>query len=301
MLINIYRVIKTGLQGFWRNRWVSQATVAVMIITLFVVTSLLTINALTDNLLAQLEEKIDVTVYFKSDTPEEEIKQVQQNINSLPEVKKTKYLSRHQALQQFKERHESDSLILESLQELNQNPLTASINIKAESPSQFSSIVDFIQRNYESLVDDITYQESETIIARVDQFTSSIQKGGLLLSLGLVLVVVLVTYNTIRLSIHSLRSRITIMRLVGAPNWFIRGPFLIQGLLYGLLATIACSLLFYSACWVWGPQASNYFLGFDLLNYAQENLLLLILVQLTLGIGLGVISSWIAVRKYLNV
>lgn len=197
---------------------------ACMIITLFVVVSLFVVNALTDQLLTKLEQKIDITVYFKKDTPEKEAQKIKENVASLPEVKSTQYLSRNKALEKFKQRHQSDSLILESLKELEKNPLTASLNVQAKDSSEFKTIVDFIKRNYESLIDEVNYQESENMIARVNKFSSNIEKAGLILSIGLIIVVILVTYNTIRLSIYSLRDRITIMMLVGAPNWFIRGP-----------------------------------------------------------------------------
>lgn len=301
MLINILRVIKSGLLGFWRNRWVSQATIAVMVITLFVAVSLLIMNALTGELLASLEKKIDVTVYFKPDTSEKEIQSIKENLLALPEVKSVTYLSRHQALKEFKKRHQDDPLILESLTELDKNPLTASLNIRAVNTSKFASIADFVQRNYESLIDDMNYQESKDVINRISQFTTSAKKGGLFLSLGLMLVVVLVTFNTVRLTIYSLRDRIAIMRLVGAPNWFIRGPFLVEGVLYGVIATIVATLVIWGAASLWGSRFSSYLLGFNILSYFSQNLATIIVIELILGIGLGVLSSWIAVRKYLRI
>lgn len=300
MLINLYRIAKTGLQGFWRNKWVSQAAVAVMVVTLFVASSLFVLNGLTDQLLANLEEKVDITVYFKADTPESEIKKIQKNLGSRSEVATTSYTSKHQALQKFKKRHGEDSLILQSLDELEQNPLTASLSIKANDPSQFASLAQFTRRNYESLIDEISFQESEGVIERVNSFTNNIKTAGLVLSITLILIVILVTYNTIRLSIYSLKDRITIMRLVGAPNWFTRGPFLTQGLLYGIVATLVSTALILGLAWLWGESATQYFLGFNLLQYVRSNIATLILAQILLGSFLGVTSSWFAVRKYLN-
>lgn len=301
MLINIYRIVKTGMQGFWRNKWVSQAAVAVMVVTLFIASSLFVLNGLTNQLIGNLEQKVDITVYFNSDTPEAEIKKIQQNLNSRSEVATTSYISKHEALQNFKERHDEDSLILQSLQELEQNPLTASLNIKANDPSQFASLADFTRRNYESLIDEISFQESEGVIERVNEFTNNVKTAGLVLSIILILIVILVTYNTIRLSIYSLKDKITIMRLVGAPNWFTRGPFLTQGLLYGVVATLISTALILGVAWLWGENATQYFLGFNLLKYVRSNLMVLILAQLVLGSILGTLSSWFAVRKYLKI
>lgn len=301
MFINLYRIVKTGMQGFWRNKWVSQAAVAVMVVTLFIASSLFVLNGLTDQLLANLEQKIDITVYFKTNTPKSEIKKIQKNLNSRPEVTTTTYVSRHEALQEFKERHNKDSLILQSLNKLDQNPLTASLNIKANDPSQFASLADFTKRNYESLIDEISFQESEGVIDQVNRFTNNIKTGGLVLSAILILIVILVTYNTIRLSIYSLKDKITIMRLVGAPNWFTRGPFLTQGLLYGVVATLISTALILGLAWLWGENATQYFLGFDLLEYVRSNIAVLILAQLTLGSILGTLSSWFAIKKYLKI
>jgi cell division transport system permease protein len=123
---------------------------------------------------------------------------------------------------------------------------------------------------------------------------------GLILSLGLAIIVFLVTFNAIRLAIYSSREEINVMKLVGAGNWFIRGPFIVEGLMYGIISTIITVILLYPAFYFTSSKISNFLPTGDLFSYFKENAIVLFFILLAISLVLGVFSSFIAVRKYLK-
>jgi len=233
---NLTRILKTGWQSFVRNRWLSTATVAVMMLALLVVGCLALFNVMTQAVVENLESRVDVSVYFNRDVEEAKILGVRQELVNLPEVKSVDYISQEEALKRFKERHEENDVLMQSIEELDQNPLEASLNIKANYASQYETIANYFnEERLKSLIDKINYKQNKDIIDRLTRLTGNIQKGGWAISLALGLLAVLVSFNTVRLTMYSWRDEISVMRLVGASNWFIRGPFVMEGIIYGLV------------------------------------------------------------------
>jgi cell division transport system permease protein len=129
--LDLQRIVREGLINFWRNKLVSFSTVVVMTMALLVMSSLLFMNAVLDFSLVQLEDRVDVNVYFFPDAPADEVLALKERIEIIPEVRDVNYVSREQALLDFQTRHEDDYLIKRSLDELGDNPLGASLNIRA--------------------------------------------------------------------------------------------------------------------------------------------------------------------------
>jgi cell division transport system permease protein len=302
MLIPFFRVLKTGLADFWRNKWVSQATVGVMIITLFVIVAFFMLGGAMNNIVDNLKARMDISVYFKIDTDESSILEIKENLEKLDQITAITYTSRSEALESFKERHQGDPLILQSLEEIGSNPLTASLNVQAQEPSSdFPFINQYLDKNYSALIDNINYQENKEIIARISNFSDNAKKVGIVLSLILIVIVILVTFNTIRLTIYSVRNEIGIMRLVGASNTYIRGPFLIEGVIYGIIATIISTTVAWGVFNLANEKLSAMMLDFDIYSYFMTNIWYIIGLQLAVGAILGILGSYIAIRKYLKV
>jgi cell division transport system permease protein len=135
--IKLKRIIVSGCRNFKRSGFTSVASILVMTITLFVVTSLIFIQAALNSSLNDIKEKVDVTVYFVSNTPESSIQNIEGALKNLPEVRDVTYTSQDEALTKFKEKHSNDYLTLQALDELDSNPLGASLNVKAQDPSQY--------------------------------------------------------------------------------------------------------------------------------------------------------------------
>ncbi len=217
-------------------------------------------------------------------------------------INEYKYISKEEALSQFKEKHQNDPLILESLEELGDNPLQAILNIKAAKAGSYKDVTEFLEKGkYKDLIDKVNYRQNEAIISKVFDVSDAIKLGGMAVGIVLALIAVLVAFNTIRLAIYSSRDEITVMKLVGASNWFVRGPFLLQGILSGIFAAIINLLIFFGITWKLAPQLDVYLPGSELFSYYYIHIFEIFLVLLGIGVFLGVVSSFIAVRRYLKV
>ena len=272
-----------------------------MTLTLLVFIGLILFSVLTTNTINLLKEKIDISVYFKNETSEDNVLKIKRSLESLNEVKIIEYISRDEALKVFKERHKDDATISEAINILETNPLSASLNIKAKDPKDYPVITAYL--NNESLkeqVEQVSYNQNQVVIDRLAAIVDTVQKSGMVLILILSLVAILVSLNAIMLAIHSTREEISIMRLVGATNMFIRGPYIVQGVFYGLIAGILSIVLIAPLIYFSAPYIKMVMPEVNMWSYLLNNLLLFTLYQIAFGIILGTVSSAIAVRKYLK-
>jgi cell division transport system permease protein len=295
------RITKMGLVNFWRNRWVSLATVLVMALAIFTIGSLIFLNVLLTSSLGRLQDKVDVTVYFKLDAAQDEMTTLQRAIGELGEVRAVAFVSREEALARFRERHRNNALITQSLEELDENPLEASLNVKAKDPAQYASIARFLEAGaFASVVDKIDYHQNRVVIDRLSAVLAASRQLGAGISFALAAIAVLVAFNTIRLAIFTSREEISVMRLVGATNRYVRGPFIVEGMLHGLIAALISLVLFYPLTLWLGPKAERFFGGPNLFAYYGAHIIELAAVLLGIGVLLGALSSMFAVRRYLR-
>ncbi|MBI5742403.1 MAG: ABC transporter permease [Candidatus Niyogibacteria bacterium] len=296
------RILRNGVISFWRNGWVSFATVLVMVLALFTMGTLLFANVLLSSALTRLEEKVDISVYLKTDAPEDDIQMMVKSLTALPQVKEVEYVSRDEALAKFKERHSGNELIARSLEELGANPLGASVNIRATDPSQYEGIAKFLSGSvFSRIIDKVNYFQNQLVITRLTGILTASRNIGLGATLVLALIALLVTFNTIRLAIYTNREEIAVMRLVGAKNSYIRGPFIVEGAMHGALATFFTMAAFYPLTLWLGPKADRFFGGPNLFDYYLNNFFQLFIMLLAVGVVLGTLSSWWAVKRYLKV
>ncbi len=301
MLTSIKRVIKFGWINFRRNSGLSIATIFIIAMTITLLTSLFLFRATSQFLISYLEEKIDISVYFEIDTPEIAILEVKEKLLKIPEVKDVEYVSREEALEDFIKRHEDDPYLMKALEVIEENPFLAILNIRAWDIGQYGPVVKFLEAEPEDIIKKIDYHQRKLVIERVCIVTFWINRIGLISSLVLILIAVLVVFNTIKLAILNQKEELAVQRLVGASNWFIRGPFLIQGMISGFLAALICLLFFSGAIYFLSPKIDILLSGFNISAYFFDKILFVFLAQMVVGIGLGVISSMIAIRKYLKV
>jgi len=301
-LISLKRAIKSGWKGFRRQGGLSFATIFILIITISLVTSLFFFQKTSQYLVESLKEKVDMYVYFQEELTNDRIMEIQEELSKMPEIKEIVYISREEALERFKERHEKDEAILESLQELGRNPLLASLNIKAWDATQYAAISSFLTNaSFNDLIAKVDYQQKKSAIDKIFSITDSINTAGVVASIIFAVVAVLVAFNTVRLAIYNRREEIETMRLVGASNWFIHGPFLVQGMISGLLAVLTTLIIFGVGLYFLAPHLEFLIPGCNIFDYFLNNLWLVVLLQLATGVGLGALSSWIAVMKYLKI
>lgn len=303
--IKLKRIIVSGYRNFTRSGFTSLASILIMTITLFVITSLIFIQAGLNSSLNDIKEKVDVTVYFVSDADEASIKNIEASLKNLPEVRDITYTSQDQALIEFKERHSNDYLTLQALDELDENPLGASLNIKAKDPSQYESISKYFEsdttlsKGAMTVIDKIDYHQNKIVIDRLTSIITGAKRLGFAVSLVLVLISIFITFSTIRLIIYMSREEINVMKLVGAGGRYIRGPFIVSGVLVGVIASLVTIILFVPVS-IWLGNQMTDFIGINLFTYYKANFLQLFIIMLGSGVIIGSISSIFAIHRYLR-
>jgi len=302
IFLTLKRIFLAGWRNFLRDGGPSIATIFVILIPVALLSSLLIFKEANRVLISTLQEKADVSVYFKVETKEEEILYLKDELSKIPEVKEIKYISKEEALQNFIQRHGENQTLMEALREVGKNPFFASLSIKAWQASQYETISKFFDNsNFKDQIEKIDYYERKSLIENIFTLTSNINKAGITLFILMSILALLITFNTIRLSIIKQREEIRIQKLVGASNWFIRGPFFVQGAISGVLSALICILFFALLFYFLDPRLKNFFPEFPLLLYFKTQIWVLFLIQLLIGTTIGTISSLLAIRKYLEV
>ena len=300
------RVIKAGFFNFWRSGYVSLASISVMVVTLSVIGAVVFVGAILNTTMNELRSKVDINVYFVTSAPEADILSLQKKIEALPEVSDVTYVSRDEALQNFRTKHENDQITIQALDELGDNPLGASLNIKAKEPSQYEGIANFLNEENilssggEKIIDKINYFENKTAIEKLSRIISSTERLGLALSLALVLVSIIITFNTIRLAIYISREEISVMQLVGASKNYVKGPFVVTGVIVGLISGVITMTIFFPVCYWLGNTTQNFLIGFNAFHYYLSNFFEIIFIIVGSGIAIGAAASLLAVHKYLK-
>jgi len=304
-VLDIRRIIKGGFLNFVRNSFVSLSSVLVMTITLCVVTLIILSQAVLNFSLNELKDKVDVTVFFNLGVPENEILTIKGQLDSLPEIDSVEYISSEKALENFKERHKNDYLTLQALEELDENPLGATLNVKAVDATQYEAISGLFEEggiftnNQRSAIEKVNYFQNKLVIDRLISITEGAKKLGIGITIILVFMSIVITFNTLRLTIYIAREEIGVMRVVGAKNHYIRGPFMIEGIIYGLISAFITMIIFYPISLWLGVHMTD-FLGINLNVYYMSNFFQLLVITAIFGMLLGVISSFFATRAYLK-
>jgi len=304
VLVSTYRTIKFALQGFWRNIWLTIVTVIILVLTLFTLSVVGGINVIGNAAIKSIQEKIDVSVYFKPEVKDDDVISVNYRLSSLPQVKEVKYISKEEALANFKEKHKDDPVIIESLEELSDNPLGATLVVKANNITDYQSILSVLDEpDYSTSIQDINYQDNQQVIDQLSSITKKVQKVGIIISIIFIIITIMIVFNTIRITIYTHREEIGIMKLVGATNWFVRAPFLLESLLYGIFAAVICVAIIYPIINIISPHISNFFEGYnlDMLSYFRQHFWQILGLQLGFSVFLSMVSSAVAVGKYLKV
>ncbi len=301
--LKLWRTCKEGIENFRRNGWLSFATVSILSLSLFIVSLSFLFGTTMHLMLENMREKVSVSVSFNPDVSEERIREIRDELAKYKkEISSVEYVSREQALNDFLGESGNDPIIEQAIQEIGENPLLSSLVIKAERPEDYPVIVEQIERSaFQSDISRINYQKNKKIFERLERISRAAEQAGLFLGFVFIFIAVLITFNAIRITIYSHRQEFEIMRLVGASNTYVRMPFVFEGILYGLAAALITSLILLAVAYYLAPftqgalPQGNFFNLY--LSYFWATLGGLII----LGIGLGVLSSAIAIRRYLKI
>lgn len=304
---NSQRIIRAGFTSFWRNKFVTASAILIMTVTLFIMGSLLFLGAMLDTSLEQISEKVDVNVYFTTDAPESDILALQSALESRDDVAVVEYVSQQEALDSFRSENRDDDLIIQALEELEDNPLGAYFNIQATDSQYYEDIANYLESDApvvagsQSIIDRVNYQQNRDAINRLTSIIQSLDTFSFLIIIVFALIAAMIVFNTIRLAIFSSRDEISVMELMGASRSYVRGPFVLEGVMYGIVSAILTLLLFYPIS-LWGEESTATFFGSSgSFTYFINNFGELFVILTLTGILLGGISSYIAVRKYLDI
>jgi cell division transport system permease protein len=303
-LLALNRTILFAFQSFWRNIWLSLATVFIIFLAFVSVNFLLVINVISDSAVEVVKERIDVSVYFKSEVRESKIAEIKTRLESLPQVREITYRSAQENLEIFKQRHENNDKIQETLKELDANPMGGTLVIKAKTLTEYPEILKTLDDPaYADLIEERNFDDNRLVIDRINSIADNIKKVVLAVSLIFIIIAILIVFNTVRMAIFTHQNEIAVMKLVGAGNWFIRSPFIFESIFCGILGCVAAIIFLYPLLSVIQPYVANFFNGaeFDIVGYFNSNFLIIFGTELVAIMLINVFSSSIAIGKYLNV
>ena len=296
------RTFKEGLNNFYRNGWLSFATVSVLAISLYVISVTIILGVTANIVLKNIQDKINVSAYFNSDVAESRILEIKSKLVGYQEIQSIDYVSKDKALEQFKKMGDKNPSINQALDEIGENPLLPSLVIKAKNPNQYDIIVKAITNS--SFSDDISridYQENKTAIDRLTTIMKLVEQVGLTLGIVFVFIGVLITFNAIRLTMYAHKQEFEIMRLVGASNIYIRMPFVFEGIFYGIVSAFVVMICLYITSKFLAPITQGSISGGDIVSFYFGNFFKIFGSLLFSGIFLGTLSGIIAIRRYLKV
>ncbi len=303
MLTKFRRILSLAFSDLNRNKGISTAAVFVLVVTIMLVSGMFFFYGASSYLASQLRDKIDITAYFNDTATEQDILNVKDQLATMsPNIKNIEYVSKDQALANFNEKHQDNGVLSQALQEVGDNPFLPSLNITTNGEaSDYESISGILENSdFSKFIEKVDFLQKKDTIEKVYSITKNINMFGLILGVILVLVAVSVVFNTIKLGIENSKEEISTMRIVGASDWFIRGPFIIQGMAYGFMAFVVCVILSALLAYFSSSKISAILPGFDMFSFFLTNLWIFVLIQLGFGIAVGAVSAFFVVKKYLN-
>ncbi len=302
----LFRIIKFALQNFFRNFWLSAVTIFILTLSFFTVNFFILANGFADAVIQSIEDRITIKVYFAPSTQESDVQVFSEQMRTLPQIASVEYISKQQALEEFKANFglDSNTRIQEALDELETNPLPSSVIINANTVEDYPAILSAIDKSaYAGLIEKRSYDDHRIFLATVEGLKKKIREAGTWIMLFFASIIALIIFNTIRITIYSRRKEFGIMKLVGAGNWFIRAPLILESIFYSVVSLGLTVLMLYPALGFLQPYVARYFDGiaFDVLWYFNTNFIQIFGYQLAASLALTILTSTLAIGRYLKV
>ncbi len=300
-LITLWRIMIAGTRNFFRNAWLSAASTAVMMVTLTVMLSAVILNLALNDTVEQVTAKIDIAIFFEDAATPEQVINLDTDLKRLDNVTSTFYVDKAEALKRYREQNKDKPELLEAVSET-ENPLPTSLEVRVKDLNNIEPIIGLTQKeDYLGAIQDTSFGEDrQKTIARIANFKRFLIQAGVVASVVFATIAILIIFNTIRMAIFSRREEIEIMRLIGATNGYIRGPFLFEAMLDGLIAAVIALMLGYALLFVAGPKLVTYIDFRDTLNFFEHHWTLTAITTMLTGILIGIGSSLLAMIRYLK-
>lgn len=311
---SVRRVFKYGAINFGRNIWLSTAATLVMTITLLALSVTLVASVVLSETANTMRDKIDITLFFKPGTGKETLEVLKQVMGNDPNVKSIETRTSEEEYANFLEENKDNELLIETLEDPTMDmrstmisTMQSTMRLKVYDTENLDSIKNIVSsdinfvKNLDETVEP-TYDVNQAEIATITRWANIATTGGIALSAVFVVISVLVIFNTIRMAIFSRREEIYMMKLVGADGYFIRGPFLVEAQLSGVVSGLIASGLGYLGFHFLEPRLAKYGINIDTVkNILESNQIVLVIVAMVLaGAIIGTISARLAVHKYLR-
>lgn len=303
LFISLFRGIKFSMQDIFRNVWLSITTIMILLLALFSINLLVTVEVVSKAAVNAVKEKIDVNLYIKSTADEKDILLLKTKVASLPQVKEVNYISKAEALEEFKAKHKDSPEILDALRELSRNPLSPTIVIKPRDIAEYESLIDQLNKIDDPIIESKNFDNHKTLLEKVNDISGKVNEVGLIVSGIFIFVTIMVVFNAIRVAIYTHRREIKIMRLVGASKWFIRMPYLFSSIIYTFIGVVLIITIYYGFLAILQPYLEAFFVGYniDLTEYFNNNFIKIFGLQFV-GLSLvNMIASLVAIRKYTKI
>ena len=303
---NILRIIKFGIQGFFRNFWLSLVSITMMLMALFSITLLIGIDYTKEAAISGVNKKVDIVVSIKKDVANDDLEILINDLDKLKEVKNiTKITPEENKL--LYEKSNISNKAKEALEMFSdeENPFSHSLAIQAYELNQYQSILDFVKNEeYSGIVEYSDFHDFDEFISKINVLAEGINKYSWYITVFFGLIALVVIFNTIRISIYTKKDEIGIMKLVGASNWFIEAPFILEGIFYAFTSVLILIIVVYPVVNIIQPSINNYFQDAHVINiagYFKYNFFSIFGIQFIALALLNIFSTIIAMRKYLKV
>ncbi|MBI5729220.1 MAG: FtsX-like permease family protein [Candidatus Magasanikbacteria bacterium] len=302
-MYSFFRIIRFALQDIGRNLGLSTMTVFILLLMLLSINTLWSMDVMTKEAVRLVKEQINISFYLTPAISDKSVSEIKSYLATFPEITQVDLLTRDQVLQSFKTRHQFSAEVLDALSELGGNPFGPTLVVKTKEPGDYRKIIQAVSvPEYDPLIEGKSFEGHEEALDRIQTITNRIERVGLGLSLLFALISFLIIFNTIRVAIFTQRAEISIKRLVGANNWFIRGPYLLESLIFTVVSVALTILIMYFATRYLDRYVSVVFPnGFSLTNYYSSHMLYLFGIQTVAVLLLTVFSSSLAMRRQLKV
>lgn len=301
-MLSFFRVIRFAFQDLFRNLSLSFMTVLILVLMLLSVNALVVVRVLTQTAISSIEQQIDLSINFKPGVEEEATTEVQRFLDTIPSVVSVEFKDAEMVLESFRVKHADNEDILSSLDELEENPFGPSMIIRAEDTSKYAGIIEALNvPEYEEVIENKTYADTKVAIDKINSITAQVEQFVLVLSVLFIVIAFLVVFNTIRIMIYTQRTEISIKKLVGATNWFVRGPYIIQALIFSLVSVGITGGLVWAALYFLDPYLAIVFgqAGF-LTDYFISHIILFAGTEFAVVLFLTTVTSVLAMRRYLR-
>jgi cell division transport system permease protein len=306
--ITFLRMCRYGINNFSRNAWLTIAATAIMTITLLVVfVTLAARNVLLDTV-AEIRDKVDMSIYVKTDTSDEDIEKIEAGLRALKgSVRDVRYVSPQEARENFAQSNSGDAGTLNALNEAtNEFPGTFRISpVDINKTDELRHYVETDPTVKEAIDPDRAPSfagDRRTAIENIGRWVSFAERAGLVASIIFIAISSLIVFNTIRMAIFNRRDEIQMMKLIGADRNFIRGPFVVEAVVYGFIAAVVATALGVGLLLASKDTLLNYGIIIDsTLKLVTVYIGLVLLGMVFLGALIGIVSSLLATRRYLKI